>query len=79
MTDVTVMNLKLTEDSMRDNIRPIMPKGNSKYRVLPWLSGSKKNCPDYDFDVVGKIRVPFSPYPVSIHPKNPIRRQRQKR
>ena len=45
----------LTQDSMQDNIRPIMPKGGGKYRVLLWLRGSMKSYSDYDFYVVGMI------------------------
>ena len=45
----------LTQHSMRDNIRPIMPKGGGKYKVLLWLRGSMKSYSDYDFDVVGMI------------------------
>jgi hypothetical protein len=45
----------LTENSMRDNIRPVMPKGNGKHKVLLWLEGSMKSYSDYDFDVVGMI------------------------
>ena len=45
----------LTQDSMQDNIRPIMPKGDGKHKVLLWLRGSMKSYSDYDFDVVGLI------------------------
>jgi putative BNR repeat neuraminidase len=45
----------LTQNSMQDNIRPIMPKGDNKYNVLLWLKGSMKSYSDYDFDVVGLI------------------------
>lgn len=45
----------LTQNSMQDNIRPIMPKGSGKYKVLLWLRGSMKSYSDYDFDVVGMI------------------------
>ncbi len=45
----------LTQNSMQDNIRPIMPNGGGKYKVLLWLRGSMKSYSDYDFDVVGMI------------------------
>lgn len=45
----------LTQNSMQDNIRPIMPEGSGKYKVLLWLRGSMKSYSDYDFDVVGMI------------------------
>jgi len=45
----------LTQNSMQDNIRPIMPKGGGKYKVLLWTRGSMKSYTDYDFDVVGMI------------------------
>jgi hypothetical protein len=45
----------LTKNSMQDNIRPIMPKGGGKNKVLLWLRGSMKSYSDYDFDVVGMI------------------------
>jgi len=45
----------LTQNSMQDNIRPIMPDGGGKYEVLLWLRGSMKSYMDYDFDVVGII------------------------
>lgn len=45
----------LTENSMQDNVRPIMPKGNRKYKALLWLRGSIKSYQDYNFDVVGLI------------------------
>ncbi len=45
----------LTQNSMQDNIRPIMPKGDEKYKVVLWLRGSMKSYMDYDFDVVGMI------------------------
>jgi len=45
----------LTQNSMQDNIRPIMPEGDGKYKVLLWLRGSMKSYSDYDFDVVGMV------------------------
>ena len=45
----------LTGNSVRDNVRPIMPRGDQPYKVLLWLRGSIKSYKDYDFDVVGLI------------------------
>jgi hypothetical protein len=45
----------VTQHSMQDNIRPIMPDGDGSYKVLLWLRGSMKSYSDYDFDVVGMI------------------------
>jgi hypothetical protein len=45
----------LIQNSMQDNIRPIMPKGSGKYKAVLWLKGSMKSYSDYDFDVVGMI------------------------
>ncbi len=43
----------LTENSIQDNVRPVMPKGDGKYKVLLWLRGLIKSYSDYNFDVVG--------------------------
>ncbi len=45
----------LTQNSMQDNVRPIMPEGDGKYKVVLWLKGSIKSYKDYNFDVVGII------------------------
>ena len=45
----------LTQNSVQDNIRPIMPKGNGGYEVVLWLRGSIKSYVDYNFDVVGLV------------------------
>ncbi len=45
----------LTQNSIQDNVRPIMPKGNGRYKVVLWLRGSIKSYKDYNFDVVGII------------------------
>ena len=45
----------ITQNSIHDNLRPIMPKGNKKFKVLLWLKGSIKSYQDYNFDVVGII------------------------
>jgi len=45
----------LTQNSVCDNMRPIMPKGNEKYKVVLWLKGSIKSYMDYNFDIVGII------------------------
>ncbi len=45
----------ITQNSIHDNLRPIMPKGNEKFKVLLWLKGSIKSYMDYNFDVVGII------------------------
>ena len=45
----------LTQNSVQDNIRPIMPKRNGEFEVVLWLRGSIKSYVDYNFDVVGLI------------------------
>ncbi len=45
----------VTQNSIQDNVRPIMPKGNDKFKVVLWLRGSIKSYKDYNFDVVGII------------------------
>ncbi len=45
----------ITQNSIKDNLRPIMPKGNEKYQALLWLSGSIKSYTDYNLDIVGII------------------------
>ncbi len=45
----------LTQNSIQDNVRPIMPKGNDQFKVVLWLRGSIKSYKDYNFDVVGLI------------------------
>lgn len=45
----------LTQNSVQDNVRPIMPKGNEEFKVVLWLRGSIKSYKDYNFDVVGII------------------------
>jgi hypothetical protein len=45
----------ITKNSVYDNVRPIMPKGNENYKVVLWLKGSMKSYKDYNFDVVGII------------------------
>jgi len=45
----------ITKNSVYDNVRPIMPKGNKNYKVVLWLKGSMKSYKDYNFDVVGII------------------------
>jgi len=45
----------ITKNSCYDNVRPIMPKGNEKYKVVLWLRGSIKSYKDYNFDVVGIV------------------------
>lgn len=45
----------LTQNSVKDNIRPIMPDSKGDYSVVLWLKGSMKSYKDYNFDVVGMI------------------------
>lgn len=45
----------LTQNSDQDNIRPIMPKSDGRFKVVLWLRGSIKSYKDYNFDVVGLI------------------------
>jgi len=43
----------LTADSTADNLRPIVPRRESKETLLLWLCGKYHSYTDYDLDVVG--------------------------
>ncbi len=45
----------VTQHSIQDNVRPIMPKGSNEFKAVLWLRGSIKSYEDYNFDVVGLI------------------------
>jgi hypothetical protein len=45
----------VTENSTADNIRPIIPKSDGKYRAVLWLRGTYRSYTDYDLAVVGRL------------------------
>lgn len=45
----------LTRDSARDNIRPIVPLPDPRYRAVLWLRGTYTSYTNYDLDIVGVI------------------------
>ncbi len=45
----------LTRDSTLDNIRPIVPAPEGRYKVVLWLRGTYTSYTNYDLDVVGLI------------------------
>ena len=45
----------VTEQSKRDNIRPMIPSWNKDRTVVLWLQGDYHSYTDYDLDVVGVI------------------------
>ncbi len=45
----------LTKDSVRDNIRPVVPTGMGKRTTVIWLRGMMRLPDDYEFEVVGLI------------------------
>lgn len=45
----------VTQDSVSDNIRPIVPAGQGSHRILLWLRGTYTSYTKYDLDVVGII------------------------
>ena len=46
---------QITFHSTFDNIRPIMPKSDGKYKVVLWLKGKYMDYKNYDLDIVGII------------------------
>ena len=50
----------ITQDSSRDNLRPIVPISNGRWRILLWLRGTYKMYTDYDLDVIGLINPDVS-------------------
>jgi len=47
----------ITENSTFDNIRPIMPKSDGRYKALLWLKGTYNSYTNYDLDVVGIVNL----------------------
>ncbi len=45
----------LTQNSTQDNVRPIMPKSDGRFKVVLWLRGEIKSYTDYNFEVVGLV------------------------
>lgn len=45
----------VTANSQMDNLRPIVPKWDSKHTALLWLRGTYTSAQSYDFKVVGLI------------------------
>ncbi|MBN2031256.1 BNR-4 repeat-containing protein [bacterium] len=45
----------ITQNSTFDNIRPIMPRSDGKYKVLLWLKGKYNSYTNYDLEVVGIV------------------------
>lgn len=47
----------LTRDSSADNVRPVVPIWQGRRMAVLWLRGKMRTYTDFDFDVVGLIRV----------------------
>jgi len=45
----------ITQDSVVDHLRPVIPDGEGPWDVLLWLRGTLTSYTDYDLDVVGRI------------------------
>jgi len=45
----------VTENSNADNLRPVIPKGETDRRVVLWKRGDYRTYSDYDTDIVGLI------------------------